>query len=116
MNFGMIVYCVPLETYPVTYNGHPLEYAALASQKNYVSVYLMDVYADPEAARWFNERYLATGKRLDMGKSCVRFRHLDDVPLALIGEAIARTSVAEFTDRVAGFEAQRAVRKRDARR
>ena len=116
MDFGMITYCVPLEVYPKTYNGHPLEYAALGSQKNYVSVYLMDVYSNPDSAQRFNERYLATGKRLDMGKSCVRFRRLDDVPLEVIGEAIARTSVAEYTNRVSGFEAQRAARKTDAKR
>ena len=96
MQFGMISYVVPLERYPKTYNRQPLSYAALASQKNYVSVYLMNIYGDPETERWFTERYRASGKRLDMGKSCVRFRKLDDLPLDLVAEAVAMTSVESF--------------------
>ena len=105
MQFGMISYVVPLEKYPKTYNGQALSYAALASQKNYLSVYLMNVYGDPEIERWFTERYRATGKRLDKGKSCVRFRKLDDVPLDLIAEAVAMTSVESY---VRLYEASRA--------
>ena len=99
MQYGMIGYAIPLERYPKTYNGQPLNYAALASQKNYMTVYLMGIYSDPESERWFVERYEASGKRLDMGKSCVRFKKLDDLPLDLIGQAIAATSVAEFIAR-----------------
>lgn len=99
MQFGMIGYVVPLSRYPETYNGAPLLYAALASQKRHMAVYLMDVYADPAAASWFTEAYMATGKRMDMGKSCVRFRKLDDLPVALIGEAIAGTPVEKFCAR-----------------
>ena len=98
MQYGMIGYVVALERYPVTYNGQPLEYAALASQKNYVSLYLMNVYGDPETEQWFVEQYKASGKKLDMGKSCVRFKKLYDLPLDLIGKAIARTSVTEFVE------------------
>ena len=79
-------------------------YAALAAQKNYMSLYLMNVYADKETERWFVERYRASGKKLNMGKSCVRFKRVDDLPIALIGGAIARTSVAEFIKR---YEASR---------
>ncbi|MBI4328528.1 MAG: DUF1801 domain-containing protein [Chloroflexi bacterium] len=100
MLWGMIAYVVPLKRYPNTYNRQPLEYAALASQKDYMSLYLMNVYADQEAARWFSEQYTASGKKLDMGKSCVRFKRVDDLPLGLIGEAIARTPLAEFIERV----------------
>ncbi len=82
MQFGMIGYVVPLSRYPETANGAPLLYAALASQKRHMAVYLMDVYADPAAASWFTEAYKATGKRMDMGKSCVRFRKLEDLPVA----------------------------------
>ena len=96
MQFGMISYVVPLERYPKTYNGQALSYAALASQKNYVSVYLMNIYSDVETERWFTERYRASGKRLDMGKACVRFKKLDDLPLDLIAEAVALTSVDSF--------------------
>ena len=105
VQFGMISYVVPLERYPKTYNRQPLSYAALASQKNYVSVYLMNIYGDPETERWFTERYRASGKRLDMGKSCVRFRKLDDLPLDLIAEAVAMTSVESF---IQLYEASRA--------
>ncbi len=96
MNWGMITYQVPLERYPDTYNKQPLMMAALASQKNHMAVYLTGVYADPESRNSFLTAYQATGKRLDMGQSWVRFRKLDDLPLELIGEAIAEYSVEEF--------------------
>ena len=98
MLFGMITYAVPLSVLADTYNGQPLMYAALASQKRHMAVYLTNVYADGSTEAWFRERYLATGKRLDMGKSCVRFRKLDDLPLELVGEAIARTPIADFVE------------------
>ena len=101
---GMIAYEVPLRRYPDTYNKRPLLYAALASQKQYMVAYLMGVYASPEAAVEFERAYRATGKRYDMGKSCVRFRRLEDLPLELIGETIAATSV---DDVVAAAEAAR---------
>jgi uncharacterized protein YdhG (YjbR/CyaY superfamily) len=96
MNWGMITYQVPLSTYPDTYNGQPLLYAALASQKNSMSVYLMGVYVDDDTRDDFLDRYRATGKRLDMGKSCVRFRRLEDLPIELIGDAIAAMDVQTF--------------------
>jgi hypothetical protein len=99
MDFGMIAYVVPLERYPKTYNGHPLTYAGISSEKRYVSVHLMNIYGDAETERWFVDSYRATGKRLDMGKSCVRFRRLEDLPLDLIGEAVGRTPVNEFIQR-----------------
>jgi uncharacterized protein YdhG (YjbR/CyaY superfamily) len=114
MNWGMITYQVPLETCPDTYNGKPLMYAALASQKHHMAVYLSGIYMDDEARQEFEEAYRATGKRYDVGKSCVRFRKLDDLPLALIGESIASLGVEEFIARV---EEARSVRKsRRARR
>ncbi len=99
MQYGMISYVVPLSTLPDTYNGQPLAVASLASQKNHMSLYLNSIYADPAEAAWFTEAYRRTGKRLDVGKSCVRFRSLDALPLDLVGEAIARTSAAEFVAR-----------------
>ena len=104
MDFGMIAYVIPLETYPNTYNGHPLMYAALASQKRHMSLYLMNVYGDEETLSWFTEGFTTAGKKLDMGKACVRFKRLDDLPLDLIGEAVARTSIADY---IAGYEASR---------
>jgi len=98
MTWGMISYEVPLERYPDTYNDKPLGFAALASQKNHMAVYLTSVYADDESAQSFRDAYQATGKKLDMGKSCVRFRSIDQLPLDLIGEVIAATSVDELID------------------
>ncbi len=96
MNWGMITYEVPLETYPDTYNGKPLMYAALASQKNHVAVYLTTVYSDPELLEWFTEEFKATGHKLDMGKSCVRFKKLDDLPADLIAKTLSKYSVKKF--------------------
>lgn len=96
MEFGMISFHVPLERFPDTYNGRPLGLAALASQKNYMALYLNNVYGDRPTEEWFRERYAASGKKLDMGKSCVRFRRLDDLPLELIGETIARVDLDRY--------------------
>jgi hypothetical protein len=96
MGFGMIAYVVPLDRYPNTYNGQPLMYAALASQKNHMAVYLTGVYGDEAIRERFVARYEARGKKLDLGKSCVRFKKLDHLPLDVIGEAIAAMSVDEF--------------------
>ncbi|MCW5874573.1 MAG: DUF1801 domain-containing protein [Anaerolineales bacterium] len=96
MTFGMITYYIPLKDFPETYNGQPLGTAALASQKNYMAVYLNNIYSEPATTKWFMERYKATGKRMDIGKSCVRFRKLEDLPLELIGEAVAMTSKEEL--------------------
>ena len=98
MNWGMIAYQVPLETYPDTYNGKPLMYAALASQKKHMAVYLTAVYADESTREEFLDRYRATGKRLDVGQSCVRFRKLVDLPVDLIGETIGSMDVEGFID------------------
>jgi uncharacterized protein YdhG (YjbR/CyaY superfamily) len=100
MNWGMISYQVPLARYPDTYNGQPLAYAGLAAQKNHMAVYLLGLYADEASRAQFEAAYRATGKRYDVGKSCVRFKKLDDLPLALIGESIALLSVDAFIERV----------------
>lgn len=96
MQFGMIGYCVPLSRYPKTYNGAPLNYVALASQKNHMAVYLMGCYGDDKLARWFEAEFKKSGKKLDMGKSCVRFKELEDLPLGVIGEAVAQMPVDDF--------------------
>ncbi len=98
MQYGMISYVVPFSAYPETYNGQPLMYIALASQKQYMSLYLTSVYADEAVSDWFRERYLATGKKLNMGKSCVRFRKLEDVPLDLVAEVAALTPLDRFVE------------------
>ena len=105
MEFGSPSCVVPLERYPDTYNGRPLPLASLASQKRHLALYLMGVYGDEGTATWFRGRWAESGTRLDMGKSCVRFRRLDDLPLDLVGEAIGRLSLGEF---VALYERSRA--------
>jgi hypothetical protein len=101
MQYGMIGYFVPHSVYPPGYHcdpKQPLPFAALASQKNYISIYLSCVYCDSQHAAWFREAWAKTGKKLDMGKSCVRIKSLDDVPLKVIGQAIKRVPVKKFID------------------
>ncbi len=100
INWGMITYEVPLETYPNTYNGKPLMYAALASQKNHMAVYLMGCYMVPEIRNEFEKAYNKSGKRFDAGKSCIRFKKIDDLPLDLLGKTIASMDVNEFIELV----------------
>ncbi|HEX2281238.1 MAG TPA: DUF1801 domain-containing protein [Thermomicrobiales bacterium] len=99
MQFGMIGYYVPLERYPKTYNGQPLSYVSIASQKNHIAIYLMCLYSDPGEEARFREAWEQTGKKLNMGKSCVRFRKLDDVPLDIIGNAVSSHSVDDYIRR-----------------
>ena len=96
LQYGMISYFVPFSVLPNTYNKQPLGYAALASFKSYMSLYLNNVYGDPETEEWFKTAFAASGKTLRMGKSCVNFKQLDDLPLEVIGLAIARTPIDKF--------------------
>jgi hypothetical protein len=99
MQYGMIGYHVPHSVYPAGYHcdaKQPLPFLFLASQKNYMSLYLGCVYGHPEGETWFRKAWAKTGKKLDMGKSCIRFRKLDDLALDVIGEAIRRMPVREF--------------------
>lgn len=105
MNWGMICYEVPLETYPETYNGQPLQYAALTRQKRHFALYLSAVYQNPERAQWLQEQYDEAGLKLDMGKSCLRFKRLDQLPLSVIGELIGAVPPAAFIEE---YEAARA--------
>lgn len=111
MNWGMITYEVPLETCSDTYNGKPLMYAALASQKNHMAVYLTGIYMSDERRDTFEKKYRATGKRFDVGKSCVRFRKLDNLPLPLIGETIGSMTTSDFVDGVRKVMSVRKTRK-----
>jgi hypothetical protein len=91
MQYGMIGYHVPHSIYPAGYHcdpRQPLPFACLASQKNYMSLYLMSVYGDDAEATAFRQAWQKTGKKLDMGKSCIRFKRVEDLPLELIGRAI----------------------------
>ena len=94
-----IGYVVPHRVYPPGYHcnpSQPLPFVGIASQKNYMAIYLMCVYDDSEHENWFREAWAKSGKKLDMGKSCVRFKRLDDVPLKVIGQAIKRVPVKKF--------------------
>ena len=113
MNWGMISYEVPLSIQPDTYNGQPLMYAALGSQKNHVALYLTGVYMDDERRAALERDFAARGKKLDAGKSCVRLRSLDDVPLDVIGACIAAEPIEDFVRR---FEGMRSARKARAKK
>jgi len=99
IQYGMIGYYVPHRVYPAGYHcdpRQPLPFAALASQKGYMSVYLMCIYGHKSLRSWFEEAWVKAGKKLDMGKSCVRFKKLDDLALEVIGEAIRRVPAREY--------------------
>jgi hypothetical protein len=96
MLFGGPAWYVPRARLAETYNGQPLAVAVLGSQKHYMALYLMTVYGDSKLAAWFRKAYAATGKKLDMGKSCVRFKTLDALPLDVVGEAVSKVSVDDY--------------------
>jgi hypothetical protein len=95
---NMLVYQVPLDRYSDTYNGHPLWYAALASEKSYLSLHLMPIYGDKMLARRLEEGFRLAGKKLNMGKACIRFKSADDLPLDVIGEIVAAIPVDRWVD------------------
>lgn len=110
MAFGMIGWAVPLSRYPDTYNKQPLGYVALAAQKNSYSLYLNCVYSNEETERALRDAYARAGKQLDMGKSCVRFKKLDDLLIDEIMRIIGETPVDAY---IAQYEA---VRRGEGRR
>jgi hypothetical protein len=103
---GMATWSVPLSRLPATYNGEPLMLAGLAAQKRHNSLYLMGLHVGAEDDRQadFARRWRATGRRLDMGKSCVRFRTLDDLDLPLVAEVLASRTVDDY---VADYQSSR---------
>jgi len=105
MQYGMIGYVVPHKIFPAGYHckpEEPLPFASLASQKNYMALYMMSVYQHEGMTTWVQEQFAARGKKLDMGKSCIRFKKLEDLPLDVIGEAVGMVTVADY---VARYEA-----------
>ena len=109
VNWGAITYQVPLKRCPDTYNGQPLCYVAMAAQKNYFSLYLMNVYGNSSKKKQLESAFASAGKKLDMGKACVRFRALDDLPLDAVADIIASTPVDAY---VAVYEQSRKGRAR----
>lgn len=104
MNWGMIVWELPLSRYPDTYNKQPLGYAALAAQKSHYALYLNCIYASEERTQRLKEAFAAGGKTLDMGKACLRFKKLDDLAEDAIAQAIASVPVEAF---IAEYEKSR---------
>ncbi len=103
IQYGMIGYYVPHRIYPAGYHcdpKQPLPFASLASQKNHMSVYLMCIYGHEVLRSWFEKAWAKAGKKLDMGKSCVRFKKLDDLALDVIGEAIRRVPARKYIEYV----------------
>jgi hypothetical protein len=99
MQYGMIGYYVPHRVFPAGYHcdpKQPLPFAGLASQKNHMSLYLMCVYGHAPLAEWFRQAWAKTGKKLDMGKACVRFKRVEGLVLDVIGEAIRRVPVKKY--------------------
>ena len=108
MNFGMLCYEISLATYSITYNKQPLMFAALAAQKHYFSLSLNSIYGFDQIRDQFEAEYLATGKKLDIGKVCIRFKTLADLPLDVVGRAVSVITVKDF---IANYEALRPKRK-----
>jgi Domain of unknown function (DU1801) len=101
MQYGMIGYYVPHRVYPAGYHcdpKQPLPFANLGSQKNHMALYLMCIYGESALSRWFREAWAKTGKKLDMGKACVRFKKVDDLALDVIAEAIKRMPARKYIE------------------
>ena len=107
MQFGMIGWYVPLSMYPAGYGENrkvPLPLIGLASQKSGMVLHSIGLYLNPDLSTWFTAEYKKSGKKLDMGKGCVRFKSLDDLPLEVIGRTVARVSVEKH---IADYRATR---------
>lgn len=100
MDYGMLAYVVPLSTYPPGYHckpDTPLPFISVASQKNFVALYHMGIYSSPKLLSWFTSEYAnRVDGKLDMGKSCIRLKKLDNIPYELIGELCGRMTVKEW--------------------
>lgn len=103
VNYSMIGYVVPHKIYPKGYHCDPhlpLPFINIASYKNYISLYHMGIYADKELLIWFEEEYAKVCKnKLDMGKSCIRFKRIDDIPYDLIGELVSKMTVGDWIEK-----------------
>ena len=113
MQYGMIGYYVPHSVYPDGYHcdpKQPLPFASLASQKNHLSVCLMSIYSESPEEGWFRKEWAKTGKKLDMGKCCVRFKKLEDLALDVVGEAIRRVTARDYIEKYVGFRSEYAAK------
>lgn len=115
MQYGMIGYAVPHSVFPDGYHcdpKQPLPFAGLASQKNHMSVYLMTVYGEGSHWNWFRTEWAKTGKKLDMGKCCIRFKRVEDLALDLIGKAIRDAPTKKY---IAWYERMRDMSRGESR-
>ena len=104
MGYGMMGYSVPHSIFPPGYHcdpRQPLPYAGLASQKGHMSIYLMCIYLHGETNSWFRKEWAKSGKKLDMGKSCIRFKKVEDLDLPTIGATIKRITVKKYIEQYA---------------
>jgi hypothetical protein len=108
MAWGCLTWSVPLAACPDTYNGQPLMYCGIGSQKHYMGLYLMGIYTDPALDRTFRAAFAKAGKKLDCGKSCVRFRKLEDLHLPAVADVIAAIPVKEYVRRAQAAQAPKA--------
>jgi hypothetical protein len=118
MAYGMIGFHVPHRIYPAGYHcdpKQPLPVAGLASQKGYCSLYLMSLYMDPALVKWFEAAWAKTGKKLNMGKSCIRFKTVDDLAIDVIAQAFQKTKVRDYIaiyeKNLVGMKGQKGTRK-----
>lgn len=112
MQYGMIGYYVPHRVYPAGYHcdpKQPLPFMGLAAQKGHMSLYMYGLYSNPQEQAWLEGEWARTDKKLDMGKACIRFKKLEDLPLPLIGKAVKRGTVKKC---IAAAEAMLAARKK----
>jgi uncharacterized protein YdhG (YjbR/CyaY superfamily) len=99
MGYGNMGWVVPHQIFPAGYHCDPklpVPFLGLASQKNYIALYHMGLYADPGLLAWFQQEYVKTGLKLDMGKSCIRFKRMGQIPYTLIGQLVAKMSLQDF--------------------
>lgn len=103
IGYGMIAYFVPHSRYPDGYHCNPkvpLPFMSMASQKNFIAFHHLGLYGDAKLLKWFQDEYPKHAKyKLDMGKGCVRFKKMDDIPLKLIGELVKKISVEQWIER-----------------
>jgi hypothetical protein len=115
MQYGMIGYYVPHSVFPAGYHcdpRQPLPFASIASQKSHMALYLMCVYGSEENEKWLRDEWARTGKKLDMGKSCIRFKKLSDLPLDVIGKLIKRVPAKKYIEHYeAGRDSQGSAKK-----
>jgi len=115
VDWGMLAWVVPLSTLPDTHNDHPLLLAALGAHNKLMTIYLMTVYGDAKIRKEFETAYRKSGKKLHMGGSCVHFKKLEDLPLDVVGNTIARVAVDKYVERYQSTRTKREPKRKSKR-